>query len=216
MYQYAMINNAGTPTSEYLTTNISNVFLPSALLILIVFYSIYFIKMFAQKRQGIQTYQLGQRCEKSIRNTEILLKLSTGMIIPVQICSILFNCSTLPALARITGIFIGAAGDFIFLIAILTMKNSWRAGIPKKDKTELISHGIYKYSRNPAFLGFDFMYIGILLLYLNLVLLILTLLTILTLHLQILQEEKYLENIFGEQYITYKKCTHRYFGKNII
>ena len=58
MYQYAMINNVGTPTSGYLTTNISNVFLPSALLILIVFYSIYFIKMFAQKIQGIQTYQL--------------------------------------------------------------------------------------------------------------------------------------------------------------
>ena len=33
---------------------------------------------------------------------------------------------------------------------------------------------------------------------------------------EIMKEEKYLENIFGEQYITYKKYTHRYFGKNII
>ena len=40
------------------------------------------------------------------------------------------------------------------------MKDSWQAGIPDKDKTELVTTGIYRFSRNPAFLGFDLMYVG--------------------------------------------------------
>ena len=56
-------------------------------------------------------------------------------------------------------------GDLIFLTSVLCMKDSWRAGIPDKDRTELVTSGIYRYSRNPAFLGFDFMYAGLLLMY---------------------------------------------------
>ena len=47
------------------------------------------------------------------------------------------------------------------------MKDSWRAGIPEKDKTELVTGGIYAFCRNPAFLGFDLMYIGVLCMYCN-------------------------------------------------
>ena len=43
------------------------------------------------------------------------------------------------------------------------MRDFWRAGIPETDKTELVTEGIYQISRNPAFLGFDLLYIGILL-----------------------------------------------------
>lgn len=55
----------------------------------------------------------------------------------------------------------GATGDVVFLAAVLCMRDSWRAGIPEKDKTELVTRGIFKISRNPAFLGFDFVYIGV-------------------------------------------------------
>ncbi len=39
----------------------------------------------------------------------------------------------------------------------------WRAGVSEKEKTELVTAGIYRWSRNPAFLGFDLLYIGFLL-----------------------------------------------------
>lgn len=107
----------------------------------------------------------------------------------------------------------GMLGDIIFLVAVLTMKDSWRAGIPEKDRTEFVSHGIYSYSRNPAFLGFDFMYTGILMMYFNWILLAVTVWVAVMLHLQILQEEKYLPTVFGEDYLAYKKRTCRYFGK---
>lgn len=101
----------------------------------------------------------------------------------------------------------------MFLIAVITMKNSWRAGIPSEDKTELISNGIYKISRNPAFLGFDLMYIGIALLYCNALTIIFSLFAIIMLHFQILQEERYLEKTFGDKYTSYKSKVLRYIGR---
>lgn len=45
------------------------------------------------------------------------------------------------------------------------MKDSWRAGIAENDKTEIVTSGIYQISRNPAFLGFDCVYIGLMLMF---------------------------------------------------
>ena len=103
-------------------------------------------------------------------------------------------------------------GNLIFLISVICMKDSWRAGIPESDKTKLVTNGIYKFSRNPAFFGFDLMYIGVLLMFFNPVNLIFSLFPIIMLHLQILQEEKYMEATFGKEYLDYKKKTFRYLG----
>lgn len=131
----------------------------------------------------------------------------------VQLISIAADNSHLPSNARFTGVCIGMLGDVIFLLSILCMKDSWRAGIPDKDKTELVTAGIYRYSRNPAFLGFDFMYIGVLLMYGNVLTLLASGFAIVMLHLQILQEEHHLEKTFGEEYIRYKKQVFRYLGR---
>lgn len=98
---------------------------------------------------------------------------------------------------QLIGCCVGILGDTIFLLSVLCMKDSWRAGIPDKDKTELVITGIYRFSRNPAFLGFDLMYVGVLLLYGNLLTLGFSVFAIVMLHLQILQEERYLVNTFG-------------------
>ncbi len=184
-----------------------------ALLIMVLFYSIYFGKMIIQKRQGIQTRQLGKGKNQNVRTVEILVSVATLLIIPIQLISIIFDLTILNSNIRFFGFLVGVLGDILFLISIITMKNSWRAGIPSEDKTEFISNGIYKISRNPAFLGFDLMYIGICLLYCNVFTLIFSLFAIIMLHFQILQEEKYLEKTFGEKYITYKNKVFRYIGR---
>lgn len=90
------------------------------------------------------------------------------------------------------------------------MQDNWRAGIAEDDKTQIVTKGIYKISRNPAFLGFDFMYIGILLAFANALCLVVTLLTMLLLHFQILEEERFLIKAFGQDYTEYKQNTGRY------
>ena len=182
------------------------------LVVLAIFYGIYFTKMFVQKRHGIQTRQIGKRKEKELHFVEQLMSIATGVVVIAQLLSIVFDWSYLPSGARFTGFCVAIIGDLIFLISVLCMKDSWRAGIPESDKTKLVTNGIYKFSRNPAFLGFDFMYIGVLIMFFNPVNLIFTLFPIVMLHLQILQEEKYMEVTFGEEYLNYKKKTFRYLG----
>lgn len=181
-----------------------------ALLVLAVFYGIYFAKMLVQHRHGIQTNQIGHRKESSVHTVETLMSIATLGAPVVQIMSIIFGWNHLPANARFTGFCIGVLGDVIFLISILCMRDSWRAGIPDKDKTKLVTTGIYRYSRNPAFLGFDLQYIGVLLMYGNLLTADFTVFAIVMLHLQILQEEKYLTRTFGTAYTDYCRNVRRY------
>ena len=184
-----------------------------ALIVLAVFYGIYFGKMLVQKRHGICTHQIGRRKEQELHTVETLMSIATLGAPIAQLLSIAFGWSHLPAGARFTGFCVGILGDAIFLLSVLCMKDSWRAGIPDKDKTELVTTGIYRFSRNPAFLGFDLMYVSILLLYGNLLTLSFSAFAIVMLHLQILQEERYLMNTFGAPYQEYCRHVFRYWGR---
>ena len=184
-----------------------------ALLVLAVFYGIFFAKVLAQKHRGIQTRQIGCRKEKSIHTVEMLMSIATLGAPIAQLMSIAFGWNHLPASARFSGFLVGMLGDGIFLLSVLCMKDSWRAGIPDKDKTALVTTGIYKFSRNPAFLGFDLMYVGVLLLYGNLLTLGFSVFAMVMLHLQILQEEQYLVNAFGAPYQEYCRHVFRYWGR---
>lgn len=184
-----------------------------AIFILAVFYAIYFGKMIIQKKKGITTHQIGKRKEKRLHTIETLMSVATFSVVIIQLLSIFFDWNIMPSGARFTGFCIAGIGDIFFLISVIYMKDSWRAGIPEKDKTKLVTDGIYKFSRNPAFVGFDFMYIGILLMFFNIGTLLFSLFSIVMLHLQILQEEKYMAKTFGEEYLEYKKKVFRYIGR---
>ena len=184
-----------------------------ALFVLAVFYGIYLVKQWRQKRHGIQTMQIGRGKDTQTHTVETLMGIATVGIIPAQLLSITFDWSHLPANARFTGFCVGMVGDLIFLISVLCMKDSWRAGIPANDKTELVTGGIYAYSRNPAFLGFDLQYIGVLLMFCNLLTATFTVFAVSMLHLQILQEERYLTATFGAEYLKYHHQVLRYLGR---
>ena len=62
-----------------------------ALLVLAVFYGIYFAKVLAQKRRGIQTRQIGRRKEKEIHTVEMLMSIATLGAPVAQLLSIAFG-----------------------------------------------------------------------------------------------------------------------------
>lgn len=184
----------------------------AALVILILFYIAYFTKMILQAKKGIKTDQMAKGGKpRKLLIIETLLKMATYCIIPVEIVSILNDLRAWKSPASRIGIIIAALGVMIFIVAMTTMRDSWRAGIPEKDKTALVTNGIYRFSRNPAFLGFDFMYLGILTSFFNYLHLLFAAFAVVMLHLQILQEEKFLTAAFGEPYLEYKRRTGRYF-----
>ena len=185
-----------------------------ALAFMAIFYICYFAKMLSQKKQGIHTDQLGKGKEGFVKGIEISLKATTYLLPMMQIVSILFCEATSFLSLQIAGIVVEALGVLIFVMSVLEMKDNWRAGVQKEEKTDLVTTGIYAVSRNPAFLGFELMYLGILLAFFNHFLLIATLFAVLLFHLQIVNvEEDFLIEAFGEEYLTYKKKVFRYFGR---
>ena len=184
------------------------------LIILFVFYLCYFMKMFQQRKQGIQTDHMGKGKQGIQKKIEIMMKTATILTFIVEIISIYFNTTMFPRSIRMVGILLGMMGDIIFIISVLTMKESWRAGVSYEEKTDLITDGIYQISRNPAFLGFDLVYTGMCFMFFNPVLVVISLLAIIMFHLQIKYvEEPFLKQEFKEQYLQYYQQVNRYIGK---
>lgn len=183
------------------------------MIILLIFYSVYFGKMILQRRKGIQTDQMAKGGKKDKTFViELILKIATYSVGIADVMSVMTVVS-FPQTISIIGMVIGFAGDIIFAAAVITMKDSWRAGLARDDDTKMVTDGIYQFSRNPAFLAFDCVYLGILFMFFNPVLLVLSLWAMSMLHLQILQEEKYLLTVFGEEYADYKSRVCRYIGR---
>ncbi len=190
--------------------------LPYRLLTLIVlafFYGIYFVKILLQKRKGIRTNQIGKNKGKSLKKVEMLMSAATCSAVAAQLVSVAWGLNYMPPGARFAGFLLGMTGDGIFLAAVICMKDSWRVGIPKDEKTAMVTDGIYKFSRNPAFLGFDLMYIGVFLMYCNVLTGAFSAFAAVMLHMQILQEEKHMEAEFGAEYTAYKRKVYRYLGR---
>lgn len=189
-------------------------FQAAGIAIMLVFYGCYFIKMISQHKKGIKTDQIGKGKVGFVKFVEITMKVFTYLVPAVEIVSIILNTSFFAVPVRIVGVLVAVVGVAVFIISVLTMRDSWRAGVSKTDKTELVTKGIYKISRNPAFLGFDLMYLGILLMFFNLVLFEVSLFAMLMFHLQIVNvEEEFLLEAFGDEYLRYKKKVCRYIGR---
>lgn len=183
----------------------------TTLAVMAVFYIAYFAKQIAQRRQGVSTMILGKGDKPAAqKRLELALKVATFTMPAVEIASIWRESVTLPCWLQWTGIGIAAVGVVFFIAGMLTMKGSWRAGIPEKKETSLVTGGIYRISRNPAFVGFDLMYIGILLAFPNAWHALAVAITLALFHNQILGEEQFLEGAFGEEYADYKQKVRRY------
>lgn len=186
----------------------------AGIIILAVFYGCYFTKMISQYRRGIKTDQIGKGKAGAVKTIEVIMKIATYLVPVVEVINIMRNQISFAAPVRIAGVFIGITGVVVFITSVLTMQDSWRAGVSKIDKTALVTRGIYQISRNPAFLGFDLVYIGIAMMFFSWILCAVSLFAILMFHLQIVNvEEDFLLEAFGNEYVEYQKKVCRYLGR---
>lgn len=96
------------------------------------------------------------------------------------------------------------------IIAQTNMKNSWRIGIDAKMETELITTGLFQYSRNPIFLGLIFSLVGLFLITPNALTILFMVLGIVLIQIQIRLEEEFLIKQHGEKYTDYLKKVKRF------
>jgi protein-S-isoprenylcysteine O-methyltransferase Ste14 len=100
-------------------------------------------------------------------------------------------------------------GLFFVVISFINLGRSNRHGLPSEN-TILKTHGIYKISRNPMYLGFNLLTISAMIYMFNLIIVLLGFYSMVIYHLIIIGEEGFLEKRFGIDYSTYKKTVRRY------
>ena len=107
-------------------------------------------------------------------------------------------------------VFIGA-GFTVLIVGMITFRSFRR--ISGMYSSNLLTKGIYRWSRNPQYVGWFICLLGISLVGRSGLAFLLTALLIVGIHLyNVLLEEPNLECVFEEEYREYKSGTARYFG----
>lgn len=95
------------------------------------------------------------------------------------------------------------------MLAQRDMRNSWRIGIDTAMKTELVTGGLFRISRNPVFLGMIISLTGLFLTTPNACTLIFLIVGYVLIQVQIRLEEAHLTQEHDDQYLEYKKRVRR-------
>jgi protein-S-isoprenylcysteine O-methyltransferase Ste14 len=136
-------------------------------------------------------------------------------IIPLLVGAIVEYFVPTSLLATVPSIIIGLLFSWASLpFIILSLKSFYKVKTTfdaRKTTTTLVTTGIYKISRNPAYLSLVLFYIGLSFLINSIWILILILPAIYSVQkFCIEREEKYLESKFGSQYLNYRKQVRRW------
>lgn len=148
---------------------------------------------------------------RSIKVNLIMILTPLLYILILKGTDLLFRVNWLDhEIIRITGLFFISISIVIGFISLITMKDSWRVGIRPEQKTELITNGVFRFSRNPYFLSNILIFLGCFFIIPTYGFLIMYLIWIILIHLLILDEEEYLTEQHGDVYRDYKHRVNRY------
>jgi protein-S-isoprenylcysteine O-methyltransferase Ste14 len=108
------------------------------------------------------------------------------------------------------GILLGVIAGLLVWRGQADMNASWRIGIDVAERTQLVTHGLFRFCRNPIYFGLQLGLLGFLLLLPGYLTLILLLLGFMLLHVQTRLEEEYLLQCYQEKYVVYCASVGRF------
>ena len=111
-------------------------------------------------------------------------------------------------------LFLAIVGLIITVIGQQQMGSSWRAIVAKSKSTQLITHGLFKYSRNPVYMGTLILFFSVVILFPHIIMLICFLFAYLSIELLVrFDEEPHLKKVHGVEYENYCKSVNRFLPK---
>jgi protein-S-isoprenylcysteine O-methyltransferase Ste14 len=108
------------------------------------------------------------------------------------------------------GVFLCLAGLFLLLLSLVSFGKSFRVGIDRDHADELVTTGIFGFSRNPIYVAFWIFLLGQFLVFPNWILLVYLIAAAWLFSRQVLREEEYMRNHYGQQYLDYCNRVRRY------
>lgn len=128
-------------------------------------------------------------------------------IFPSPLDTLLFDSHA----GKMIGVTLISVGLIIFVLAFVSFGDSWRVGFDIKTPGTLVTTGLFAYTRNPIYVFLDLWFLGIFLINGRLIFLIFAALAFAAIHWQILKEERFCANLYGQAYKDYCERTERYF-----
>lgn len=108
-----------------------------------------------------------------------------------------------------TGLILIHLSFFWILAAEIQMNRSFRIGLDEANRTDLITKGVFRLSRNPVFPGMMISVLGLFLIIPNMLTFTIFVLTWFVIQMQIRLEESFLEKQHGQRYLQYKQRVRR-------
>ena len=109
------------------------------------------------------------------------------------------------------GVCLCLAGLAVLFLSLTAFGTSFRVGIDTQQPDRLVTDGIFAYSRNPIYVAFGLVLLGQFLIFSNWILLIYLSAAVQLFHRQVLREESYLKQHYGDEYKAYCQRVRRYF-----
>jgi protein-S-isoprenylcysteine O-methyltransferase Ste14 len=111
----------------------------------------------------------------------------------------------------IAGVLLVACGIALNAAGFVTQRRAGTDPIPFNPTTKIVSHGLYRFSRNPMYIGFALWTLGLATLLNSMWALLAVPLGLILIDLLVVaREERYLERKFGEEYLAYKQRVRRW------
>ena len=111
----------------------------------------------------------------------------------------------------IFGALIFLAGIVLAVSGFVTQKRAGTDPIPFNPSTRIVAHGLYRFTRNPMYVGFALTTFGLAILVDSTwMLLAIPIGLVLIDQIVVVREERYLERKFGEEYLNYKRRVRRW------
>ena len=179
---------------------------------IILFITLVLVRTFMLRKQGIEAMEFGKKDKKDF------LILPFALFYFYLIVAHTFHLPTIKGqeLFQSEWLFwLGALACLIallfFLWTMLSFQKSFRVGLVENTDQGLITTGAFAISRNPIYVSFAIMLIGQFLMYSSWILLLYVFIATSRFHQQVLKEERFLTQQYGEEFNAYRKKVRRYF-----
>ena len=130
-------------------------------------------------------------------------------VMVLQIWGISISVFEVPASIQVIGLVAWFLGFALLYLGRFEMGSSFRLGTPK-EHTRLKVEGLFRFSRNPMYMGMYATIVAAAVYTLNPVVILLGAFVIAIHHSIVLAEEEHMQNTFGQEYLAYRNRVRRY------
>ncbi len=182
-----------------------------AVLTIVLVLAMVLIRVMLLKRKGIEAFQFGKIDKKDFLIPPFALfyfytVFANAFTLPVVSTQEFFQSEVISWI----GVFFCIAGLLLFLWSLVSFGQSFRVGIDSDQPDKLVTNGAFAFSRNPIYVAFGIILLGQFLIFSNWILLIYLVAAIWLFHRQVLREEDFLIQQYGQEFIEYRNRVRRY------